>query len=78
MKRITNKCWFGPKVVGWGPAPKTWEGWVITLVWLGSIILTLLYLHSTNSFNIVNVLIVIVVAAIILLSIAALTYGADK
>lgn len=28
MKRITNKRWFGPKIVGYGPAPKSWEGWV--------------------------------------------------
>jgi len=78
MKRITNKRWFGPKVVGWGPAPKTWQGWIITLVWLASVILTLLYLHSIKALNIINVLIVIVIAAIILLSIAYLTYGADE
>ena len=78
MKRITKKRWFGPKIVGWGPAPKSWEGWVVTLVWLASIILTLLYLHSINSLYIVNIAIVIVIAAIILLSVAALTYGADK
>jgi hypothetical protein len=78
MKRITKKRWFGPKIVGWGPAPKSWEGWVVTLVWLASIVLTLLYLHSINSLYIVNIAIVIVIAAIILLSVAALTYGADK
>lgn len=78
MKRVTTKRWFGPKVVGWGPAPKSWEGWVVTLVWLFSIISTLYYLHTINSLSIVNILIVIVVAAVILLSIAALTYGSDK
>ena len=31
MKRITKKRWFGPKYVGWGPAPKSWEGWVVTV-----------------------------------------------
>jgi hypothetical protein len=78
MKRIANKRWFGPKNVGWGPAPKSWEGWLVTLVWWISIILTLLYLHSINSLNIVNIAIVIIIAAIILLSVAALTYGSDK
>ena len=78
MKRITKKRWFGPKIVGWGPAPKSWEGWVVTLVWLASIIVTLLYLHSINSLYIINIAIVIVIAAIILLSVAALTYGPDK
>ena len=78
MKRITNKRWFGPKNVGWGPAPKSWEGWLVTLVWWISIALTLLYLHSINSLNIINIAIVIVFAAIILLSVAALTYGPDE
>ena len=77
MKRITKKRWFGPKIVGWGPAPKSWEGWVVTVVWLASLVLTLLYLHSINSLYIVNIAIVIVIAAIILLFVAALTYGSD-
>ncbi len=78
MKRITNKRWFGPKHVGWGPAPRTWQGWVITLVWLILIVSTLLYLHSISALTIVNIAIVIIVAAIILLTIAALTYGPDE
>jgi predicted membrane channel-forming protein YqfA (hemolysin III family) len=78
MKRITEKRWFGPKHVGWGPAPRSGEGWVVTVVWLASILGTLYYLHTIGSLNIVNIVIVIVVAAVILLSIAALTYGSDK
>lgn len=78
MKRITNKRWFGPKIVGWGPAPKSREGWLVTVVWLVSLILTMYYLHTINSLNISNIAIVIVIAAIILLSIAALTYGSDE
>ena len=78
MKRITEKRWFGPKIVGYGPAPKSWEGWAVTVVWLASIIITLLYLHSSHLFNIVNVLIVIVLAAVILLTVAALTYGSKE
>jgi hypothetical protein len=78
MKRITKKRWFGPKYVGWGPAPKSWEGWLVTLVWLASLVLIILYLHSNNSLNIINIAITIVLAAIILLSVAALTYGSDK
>ena len=37
MKRITKKRWFGPKNIGWGPAPKSREGWIITIIWLVSI-----------------------------------------
>ena len=78
MKRITNKRWFGPKRVGWGPAPKSLEGWVITLVWLVSLISTLLYLHSISALTIENIAIVIIVAAIIILTIGYLTYGPDE
>ncbi len=78
MKRITKKSWFGPKKVGYGPAPKSGEGWIVTIVWLASIIITLLYLHSINSLNIINIVIVIIVAALILLTVAALTYGSDE
>jgi hypothetical protein len=78
MKRITQKRWFGPKYIGWGPAPKSWEGWVVTLVWLVSIVSTIFYLRSIDLLNIINIAIVIVVAAIILLTIAALSYGPDE
>ena len=61
MQRITKKRWFGPKIIGWGPAPKSWEGWVITLVWLVSLVSTLFYLHSIQSLNIINIAIVIVI-----------------
>ncbi len=78
MKRITKKRWFGPKIVGYGPGPKSWEGVVVTVVWLASLIITLLYLHSIHSLTIINIAIVIIVAAIIILTIAALTYGPEE
>lgn len=77
MKRITKKRWFGPKYVGWGLAPKSWE-WVITMIWLVSLISTLFYLHNLSLLIIINIAIVIVIAAIIILTIAALTYGPDE
>ena len=78
MKRITEKRWFGPKIVGYGPAPKSWEGWVVIIVWLVSLISSLFYLHSINALTIINIAIVIILAAIILLTVAALTYGSDE
>jgi predicted membrane channel-forming protein YqfA (hemolysin III family) len=41
MKRITQKPWFGEKIVGWGPAPVTWQGWIITLLLILTVILDL-------------------------------------
>jgi hypothetical protein len=23
--------WFGPKRIGWGASPRSWQGWVVTL-----------------------------------------------
>ncbi len=77
MKRITKKRWFVPKYVGWGPAPKSWEGWLITIVWFASIISSLYYLHTIKLLSIITIAIVIILAAIIILTIAALTYGPE-
>ena len=78
MKRITKKHWFGPKIVGYGPGPKSWEGWIVIIVWWASLILTLFYLHSINSLNIITFILVIILAAIIILTVASLTYGSDE
>lgn len=32
--------WFGPKRIGWGISPRTWEGWLI-LVIFAIIVITL-------------------------------------
>ena len=32
MKRFTTDAWFGPKRLGWGWRPLTWQGWLITLI----------------------------------------------
>lgn len=26
-----GKGWFGPKTIGWGVSPKSWQGWVVTV-----------------------------------------------
>jgi len=28
------KAWFGPKFNGMGPTPRSWEGWVVTSLFL--------------------------------------------
>ena len=27
-----KRGWFGPKAFGWGAAPSSWQGWVVTLL----------------------------------------------
>jgi hypothetical protein len=29
-----RRGWFGPKRIGWGISPRSWEGWVVTAVLL--------------------------------------------
>ena len=29
-----SKGWFGPKTIGWGISPSSWQGWVVTIVFL--------------------------------------------
>ena len=26
------KGWFGPKRIGWGASPRSWQGWVATII----------------------------------------------
>jgi hypothetical protein len=32
MRRVTDKPWFGPKLLGWGWRPIPWQGWLLTLL----------------------------------------------
>lgn len=35
MPILTKKAWFGPKrYLGWGWTPASWEGWLVTLVYV--------------------------------------------
>ncbi len=35
MKRSKRSIWFRAKSLGWGWYPVTWQGWAITLVYMG-------------------------------------------
>lgn len=35
--------WFGPKAIGWGVSPTSWEGWLLLAVYLGLIVLIVRY-----------------------------------
>lgn len=38
LKNNPNGFWFRRKVYGWGWTPATWQGWLVTLVYLGVVI----------------------------------------
>jgi hypothetical protein len=68
MKRITQKSWFGKKIVGYGPAPVTWQGWIVTLLLILTIILD--FLHFRIS---ITSIIIFIIALIVFFVITILT-----
>lgn len=38
MKLHPPSAWFGPKKLGWGISPHTWEGWVVTAAFVGVVV----------------------------------------
>lgn len=34
-----NLPWFGPKLIGWGIGPRSWEGWVVLGVAIAALLL---------------------------------------
>ena len=47
MRRRTKEPWFGPKrSLGWGWTPVSWQGWVVTLLFLGLIVTASLAVRS--------------------------------
>jgi len=78
MKRITKKRWFGPKYVGYGISPRSWEGWLVILVWAVLFILSGYYLQSIDLLSNTAILITYIALPIIaLIIIMALTYGSE-
>ena len=42
MSPVSHKSWFGPKRIGFGLRPQTWQGWAITVVFV-AIVLTIVF-----------------------------------
>lgn len=68
MKRITNKAWFGKKILGWGYRPISLEGWLVSIVFLGTIFASITYLEKTAIRYAVLAVILIVFQIIIYLT----------
>lgn len=39
MDKNKNKIWFRRKLYGWGWVPVTWQGWLVTLLYVALIVL---------------------------------------
>jgi hypothetical protein len=42
---MSDRPWFGPKRVGWGLRPQTWEGWLVTAVLAAAVVVAALLLR---------------------------------
>ena len=56
MPLLTKKAWFGPKYLGWGWRPVTWEGWVSTLVFVGIVYVDFQY-YGQNVYSLIGLII---------------------
>jgi hypothetical protein len=61
---LSRKPWFGPRRFGWGWSPITWEGWVVSLIFIAAIVAAGLLLSSTRR----TVVIILLVVALVLVS----------
>ncbi len=41
MEGLRKKPWFGPKRIGWGFRPATWQGWLVVAVYVAVLVLTI-------------------------------------
>ena len=65
MKRITKKAWFGPKKVGWGLSPKSWEGWLATLIFIVMVTLDVSLLKDFRVSGVVILVILFIILSIL-------------
>lgn len=70
MTEATKKLWFRAKSFGWGWVPISWQGWLVTLVYVLVLVWPVLRLdpkvHSANDFF-ANYVIIFIPATILLL-----------
>lgn len=68
MKKITQKSWFGKKSVGFGPAPATWQGWIVTFLLILTVILDVLHFRISITSILIFIIAVLVFFVITLLT----------
>ena len=56
MASSSNKPWFGPKRIGWGFRPATWQGWLVTAAYVGALLLTIRLGRSSAVFVVLLIL----------------------
>lgn len=69
MPRLTKTPWFGPRrFPNWGWTPVTWQGWVVTLVFIVAIVVCALYVPGPALRVIVELVLIALLLAVSLLT----------
>ena len=60
MPRLTKDPWFGPKrYVGWGWAPRSWQGWLTTAAMVGLVIIAVATVRGPVGFAVALIVIIL-------------------
>jgi hypothetical protein len=64
--RVTKKAWFGPKrFVGWGWSIVSWEGGLVTLLFLGLVVACAVILQGGSRIPVVVLLVLYLVVIVL-------------
>lgn len=75
--------WFGPKRIGWGASPRSWQGWIVTLGFIAVLAAAIRWLRpllqeSTHlPFGAITVAIILC-WLVLFLAVIWLTYDGEK
>lgn len=47
MPRLTRRPWFGPKRLGWGWSPASWQGWAVTAGFVVVVVVAMRITHRS-------------------------------
>ncbi len=65
--RVTKVAWFGPKkYIGWGWSVRSWQGWVVSLVFAVGLVAALTFLSSAGRYIAGSALVVAFLALVLL------------
>lgn len=42
-----RRAWFGPKRIGWGVRPQTWQGWAVTALFVIIVVFVFVFVFVT-------------------------------
>jgi hypothetical protein len=62
-----NKPWFGPKRIGFGISPKSWQGWLTIFVYIAVVLATLRLLRTPHPAATTVVLVIATIALIVIM-----------